>query len=232
MSRGRADEVTPDSAHDEAADGPRATVVKVCGLMRLADARAAWEAGADWLGFVVKADSPRTISTREAGRIVTALGEATGVAVMVSPTPDEALSLASAMGARRVQLHRVAPTSWPADFPLAVTFAIGVSDSGTFAEEPAAHHLLMLDTAHAVLAGGTGRTFPWEVAARLSARRDVLLAGGLAEDNVGEAIERVRPFGVDASSRLEVEPGIKDHDKVRRFVAAVRSADARRRHLA
>jgi phosphoribosylanthranilate isomerase len=206
--------------------------VKVCGLTRLDDARAALQAGADWLGFVVKADSPRAIAAGDAARIVAALGEAVAVAVMVAPSPDEALSLARAMGARRVQLHRVEPGGWPVDFPLPVTFAIGVSGSGEVAAEPAAHHLLMLDTAHAVLAGGTGRTFPWEVAVRLAARRDVLLAGGLAEDNVGEAIERVRPFGVDASSRLETEPGVKDHDKLRRFVAAVRSADGRDRHLA
>lgn len=224
--------MSPVPPREATGSDTRTTLVKVCGLTRLEDARAALESGADWLGFVVKAESPRVVSAADAARIVSALGDATAVAVMVAPTPDEALSLARTMGARRVQLHRVAAASWPADFPLPVTFAIGVSDSGMVADEPDARHLLMLDTAHAVLAGGTGRTFPWETAARLAARRDVLLAGGLAADNVGDAIERVHPFGVDASSRLEVEPGVKDHDRVRRFVAAVRSADAQYRHLA
>jgi phosphoribosylanthranilate isomerase len=206
----------------------RRTVVKVCGLTRLEDARAAEEAGADWLGFVVKAESPRALAARDAGRIVAALTRATAVAVMVSPTPDQALEWAREMGARRVQLHRVDPEAWPADFPLPVTLAIAVNADGVLAAEPPSRHLIMLDTAHPVLAGGTGESFPWDTAAALAARRPVLLAGGLADDNVEAAITRVRPFGVDASSRLEVRPGIKDHERVRRFVSAVRLADERR----
>src|SRR5262245_49734975 len=150
---------------------------------------------------------------------------------MVSPTPDQALRLAEAAGARRVQLHRVDPLSWPADFPLPLTFAIPVATDGSLAEPfPAAHHLVMLDTANERLPGGTGRRFPWETARIVAGTRDVMLAGGLDGDCVAEALEQVRPYGVDATSRLESRPGIKDPDKVRRFVAAVRSFDERERN--
>jgi phosphoribosylanthranilate isomerase len=205
----------------------RRTIVKVCGLTNLADARAALEAGADWLGFIVHATSPRLIEPAKAAEIAAALAGGVAVAVMSEVTPDVALHAARAAGAARVQLHRVDPATWPADFPLPCAFAAGVDGEGTLhGALPPEPHLVLLDTAHAVLAGGTGRTFPWAAARELAARRAVMLAGGLDGGNVAEAMKSVRPFGVDASSRLEREPGVKDHDKVRRFVAAVRECDA------
>jgi len=206
---------------------PRRTLVKVCGLTRLEDARVAHEAGADWLGFVVAGETPRRLDAGAAGEIAAALPGATVVAVMVAPAPDEALRLAARAGATRVQLHRVDPAAWPKDFPLPVIFAVPVEADGRLAcALPPAGALVLLDTAHLTRAGGTGATFPWEVAAALAAKRDIVLAGGLDPDNVERAIERVRPFAVDASSRLERAPGIKDADQVRRFIAAVRRADA------
>ena len=200
-------------------------VVKVCGLTNLEDARVAIEAGADWLGFVVKHDGPRAIPPVQARAIVRGLPVSIVVAVMVSPTPDEALAIAREIGALRVQLHRVDPVAWPSDFPLPAAFAVGVDPAGELTSPPPpARHLLMLDTSDARLAGGTGRTFPWETAARLARERELLLAGGLGPDNVGEAIAAVRPFGVDASSRLESSPGIKDPERVRRYVAEARRA--------
>ena len=93
-------------------------VVKVCGLTNLEDARMAVEAGADWLGFVVKHDGPRAIEPSAARAIVRALPVSVVVAVMVSPTPEEALAIARETGALRVQLHRVDASTWPTDFPL------------------------------------------------------------------------------------------------------------------
>ena len=210
-----------------AAVPPRRTLVKVCGLTRLEDARAAHEAGADWLGFIVHGESPRRIEAPAAGAIARALPGVIAVAVMVAPAPDEAARLARAAGAARVQLHRVDPAAWPADFPLPVTFVVPVGADGRVAGPlPPDGALVQLDTAHPERAGGSGTTFPWAAAAALAAARDVVLAGGLGPDNVAEAIERVRPYAVDTSSRLERSPGIKDHERLRRFVAAVRGADA------
>jgi len=205
------------------------TVVKVCGITRLEDARVALDAGADWLGFVLWEGSPRQVASETAADIVAALPGLTAVAVMVAPRPDEALAAAHRIGAGRLQLHRVDPLSWPARFPLPVTFAVQVAEDGALASGlPSADHLLLLDTADETLPGGTGRSFPWERAAALAARRRVMLAGGLGPDNVAAALVRVRPYGVDAASRLETAPGIKDHDLVRRFVSAVRDHDAQR----
>jgi phosphoribosylanthranilate isomerase len=200
-------------------------VVKVCGLTNLEDARTAIDAGADWLGFVVRHDGPRAITPAQAREIVRSLPVSVVVAVMVSPTPDQALAIAREIGALRVQLHRVDAQAWPADFPLPAAFAVGVDATGALTSPaPPEHHLLMLDTSDARLAGGTGRTFPWETAARLARERDLLLAGGLGPDNVADAIAAVRPFGVDASSRLERAPGLKDPETVRRYVSEARRA--------
>jgi phosphoribosylanthranilate isomerase len=213
------------AAHEPA----RRTVVKVCGLTRLDDARAALQAGADWLGFIVRGESPRRLEARAAAEIIGALGDVTAVAVMVAPGPDEALAMARTIGARRLQLHQVDPASWPQGFPLPVAFAVPVTSDGRLTSRlPSASDLVLLDSAHETMAGGTGQAFPWDTAVSLAARRPVMLAGGLGPDNVALAVERVRPFGVDASSRLEVSPGIKDHGLVRRFVAAVRAQDAER----
>jgi len=200
-------------------------VVKVCGLTNLEDAREALDAGADWLGFVVNGTSPRTIAPAAARSIVRALPISTVVAVMVSPTPEEALTIAREVGALRVQLHRVDSATWPADFPLPAAFCVPVDASGVLtAPLPPDRYLLQLDTADRSLAGGTGRTFPWETAATIARTRDVMLAGGLGPDNVADAVTTVRPFAVDAASRLERAPGLKDPELVRRYVAAARGA--------
>ncbi len=205
------------------------TIVKVCGLTRREDAARAQASGADWLGFIVKGESPRLILPEAAGSIVASLDAAVAVAVMVSPTPAEALAIASRMGAARIQLHRVDPRQWPTDFPLPCAFALGVDGAGAVhGATPPPPHLVLLDTAHGQLAGGTGQAFPWSAAIALAEQREVMLAGGLDADNVAAAIGLVRPFGVDASSRLESGPGVKDAELVRRYVAAVRECDERR----
>lgn len=203
------------------------TIVKVCGVTNAEDARVALAAGADWLGFVLQADSPRRVDAALAGEIVAGLGGAVAVAVMAGVGPEQALALAQRAGAARVQLHRVDPDRWPVDFPLPCAFSARVGADGLRRDPlPAEPHLILLDTAHATLAGGTGESFPWTSARELAASRPVMLAGGLAADNVAAAIAAARPFGVDAASRLERAPGLKDPDRVRRFVAAVRECDA------
>jgi phosphoribosylanthranilate isomerase len=206
----------------------RGTIVKVCGLTRAGDAAWALECGADWLGFIVAAWGPREVGPDGMAAILSGLPGAVGVAIIADRGPDEALALARRAGATRLQLHRVDPAGWPADFPLPCAFATGVDAEGA-ARGPLAPppHLVHLDTAHGMLTGGTGRTFPWERARALCGDRPFMLAGGLDADNVATALAVASPFGVDAASRLESAPGIKDRDKVRRFVAAVREFDER-----
>jgi phosphoribosylanthranilate isomerase len=85
---------------------------------------------------------------------------------------------------------------------------------------------VLIDAWDPVLAGGTGRTCDWDLAARAARRARVVLAGGLNPANVGEAVARVRPFGVDVSSGVEMEPGIKDHALMRDFARAARAGTA------
>lgn len=206
--------------------GRRRTLVKVCGLTRLKDAHEARKAGADWLGFVIQGESPRRVRPEVMSNVMTTLPGMTGVAVMVAVTPDEALALARRANAKRVQIHGVDPATWPEAFPLPVALSVPVAADGALtAALPPAAHLVLLDAAHPTLAGGTGRRVPWDSARIVAATRPVLLAGGLDASCVAEALEQVRPFGVDASSGLEESPGIKDPDKVWDFVAAVRAWD-------
>jgi phosphoribosylanthranilate isomerase len=210
------------------------TLVKVCGLTRAEDAAWALACGADWLGYIVAAGGPREIGPARMAAIVAALpAGAVHVAVLASVGPAEALALARSANAGRLQLHRCDAAAWPADFPLPCAFVTGVDAEGRaqgpLAPEP---HLVQLDTAHATLTGGSGVAFPWARARELCGGRRFVLAGGLGPDNVADAIRVAAPWGVDASSRLERSPGIKDPDLVRRFVAAAKEYDARDREHA
>lgn len=207
------------------------TRVKVCGLTRESDVAWACQCGADWLGFIVLGDSPRRIAPEHAAALVALAGERVTVGVMVSPTLSEALELVRLTRVSRIQLHGVEAASWPSDFPVECHFAVGVDEHGALTSPlPPSAHLVHLDTMSAGREGGTGRTFPWSAAEPVARRRRVVLAGGLGPDNVAQAIAAVRPFAVDASSRLEANPGgpgIKDPERVRRFIDAVREQDER-----
>jgi phosphoribosylanthranilate isomerase len=201
-------------------------MVKICGITRAEDAHAALDAGADLLGFVL-AESPRRVAPERVAEMLAALPGARGVAVLVSPTPQQALEQATRAGCGRVQVHGVERSSWPLGFPLPTIFAFAVGQTAP-PEEPWAdvRHWMLCDTARDGQWGGTGETFTWSRVAHLARSRPLLLGGGLDAANVGEALAAVRPFGVDASSRLESAPGIKDPERVRAFVAAVRRFDA------
>jgi phosphoribosylanthranilate isomerase len=206
------------------------TRIKICGITNEEDAHHAEVCGADAVGFVF-ADSPRRISFSRAGRIIRALGPfVVPVGVFVAPSPEE-LEEAVGRGVRAVQIH--GPPDAPMPEPprhIPVIRALRVHDPESIEAiprlkpRPAA---VLLDAFREGVEGGTGRTFDWNLA--VSAVRytiPVILAGGLAHDNVKEAVRKVRPYGVDASSRLESAPGRKDPDLVARFIRAVREADA------
>ncbi len=211
----------------EGSPEPTRTRVKVCGLTNRGDAAFAIEHGADWLGFIVHGDSPRRIDARQVAAILATLPRVEAVAVMVAPSPAQALELASLAGASRIQLHGIDSSAWPADFPVPLHVSVGVDERGALtAPLPPDTHLLHLDTSRGGREGGTGQPFPWSIASDLARTRSLVLAGGLGPDNVAEALRIVRPFAVDASSRLEASPGIKDPERVRRFLDAVREHDA------
>jgi phosphoribosylanthranilate isomerase len=182
-------------------------IVKVCGITNLDDALAAVEAGANALGFNFHLASPRYIAPDRAAAIMEALPA--GV-LKVGVFVDQA---APVPGLDLAQLHGLA--SWNGRFWRAARASAGFDAD---ALESAGEEAWLLDTPHRTLHGGTGASFDWRVAR--SARHRIIIAGGLDATNVREAIETARPWGVDACSRLERSPGLKDHARMRAFVQA------------
>ncbi|MCD6404292.1 MAG: phosphoribosylanthranilate isomerase [Planctomycetes bacterium] len=199
---------------------------KICGIMRVEDALAAVQAGADAVGFVF-AESPRRVTPEEASRIVSILPPfVCPVGVFVDAASGEVQRTAREVGLHCVQLAGGESPEYIGKLA-GLTVIKTIHVAGSEDVERAARYedaWILLDTASAKAAGGTGEVFPWRYAAGLAAARQVILAGGLGPCNVAQAIDEVRPWGVDVSSGVETSPGIKDAGKIRDFIAAVRSA--------
>jgi phosphoribosylanthranilate isomerase len=193
-------------------------LVKVCGITNLADATAAAEAGASALGFNFYSRSPRYLAPEAAQRIIDVLPHnVLKVGVFVDVPEAIAAALAGALPLDVVQLHGDG-----VEYPRGVRIwralrATADLDFAAFDKLPV--EAFLLDTPSDTLPGGTGMCFDWSIAARVNRHR-IILAGGLDDTNVRQAIEAVRPWGVDACSRLETSPGRKDHKRMRRFIQA------------
>lgn len=211
------------------------TRVKICGNTNLSDARQAIEAGADLLGFIFYAKSPRHISVGDARSISRAVrGRAILVGVFVNEPADVVGAVLAEAELDLAQLHGDEDPATVAalagrGYKAMKRAEIGGSGPDAYvAAGPTLSHLpqLLLDADHATLFGGTGLRADASLAVRLSRHCRLLLAGGLNPENVAEAIATVAPWGVDVASGVEASPGIKDPDKVRRFIAAARGARA------
>jgi phosphoribosylanthranilate isomerase len=201
--------------------------VKICGMTNREDAMAAAELGADALGFVF-AKSPRQVSPDSARTIIDTLPPfVQTVGVFVDEDAGKVAQIVSFCGLDVLQFHGKESPSYCGSFPQKVVKAIRVREDealGDFNDYGTAVDAFLLDTHVSGRPGGTGKTFDWSVATEAKKHGNIILAGGLNPDNVASAIRAVRPYGVDASSGLEQKPGVKDHDKVARFIRAVRCA--------
>lgn len=204
------------------------TLVKICGITNLEDAVAAIAMGADALGFNFYKPSPRYITPESARKIIEQLPESVlKVGVFVNEeSPKVVQKIANESGVTALQLHGDESPEYCrelANQPVIKTLAVS-DDFDLHLPERYQVDAIMLDTKHNTLRGGTGRAFDWSIAQQVSKIVPQLyLAGGLSPENVADAIETVRPFAVDACSSLEVEPGKKNHERMRAFVVAVRS---------
>ena len=204
-----------------------AMFVKICGITSVGDARQAVAAGATALGFVFWPKSPRFVTPDLAAEIVRAVppGVET-VGVFVDAPIDSIIATVERVGLTTVQLHGDEPAAYATALKRPVLRAVRVGADPAADEWPEGTRLL-LDAIDPAVRGGTGMQVDWAGAALVARDREVVLAGGLTPDNVGAAIERVRPWGVDVSSGVEQAPGVKDPDKVARFVAnATRAYEA------
>lgn len=197
-------------------------IIKICGITNLGDARLAVDEGATALGFVFYRRSPRAVDEEAAARIIAALPkEIWKVGVFVNENPEQILETARACGLDVVQLHGDEPPL-PGPLPVRVWKAFRVGPSGPAVTWPVElADAFVFDAQAGEAYGGTGKTFPWSMARDFPAK--VILAGGLDATNVAEAVRQARPWGVDASSRLERVPGRKDAAKLRAFLQAARA---------
>ena len=199
-------------------------IVKICGITRLEDAHAAVAVGANAIGFIFWPDSPRFIDPYRARAIARSLPPfVTPVGVFVDQPADYVSAVASLVPLGTVQLHGSETPEYAAGIarPILKAVTLADPDPGRWPSRV----MLLLDVHDPVKRGGTGRTIDWEAAASVAARRPVLLAGGLTPENIGEAMTRVRPRGVDVSSGVESAPGIKSHERLTALFRAIHAAD-------
>lgn len=198
--------------------------VKICGITSEEDALLAVAMGADAIGFVF-APSSRQIAPARAADIAKRLPpEVLTVGVFRDEAPQRVADVVNAAGLRAAQLHgreTAEDTAWVRRRVPVVIKAFPGGDPELARAATYGADVVLLDSA----SPGSGRVFDWSLAEGAPSGLRVLLAGGLTPENVGEAIERVRPWGVDVSTGVESEPGVKDPSKVRRFIQAAQAAE-------
>jgi phosphoribosylanthranilate isomerase len=200
--------------------------VKVCGITSVEDALTAAGAGADAIGLVL-AESPRRVSPQRACEISSALPQdVLKVGVFVDEEPAEVLRIAQEAGLDLVQLHGNESPREVEEIRrggVGVVKALRVRDAASL-EAMASYEVdfFLLDAYDGRVRGGSGRTFDWALANGIRGCANIFISGGLSPENVREAVEFFRPYGVDASSSLEEKPGRKSGERVRRFVRAAK----------
>jgi len=205
------------------------TRIKICGITRLADARLAVELGASALGFNFFRPSPRYIAPETAREIIGQLPPfVTAVGVFADEIDAEHVArVALQAGVAVIQLHG---PRFPGPSPVLETYPLirAVAVKPDFQPADLARlkaSTFLLDTFDVALPGGTGKPFDWKLAREAQRYGTIILAGGLTPENVGAAIQAVRPFAVDVATGVESTPGRKDPAKLRAFFAAVEEAE-------
>jgi len=197
--------------------------VKICGICDAASAAAAVEAGADLIGFHF-CPSPRRVTPEEAKAVIDGLSlRPTIVGVFIDQDADEVRRIAEFVGLDLLQLHGSESPGFDAGRPVMKVLKV---KHGQIPDAEGWPDPVMLDSWSADQRGGTGQVWDWELARPLLAARNVFIAGGLEPGNVGKVVSSFKPYGVDVSSGVESAVRVKDPDKVRAFVHAVRLAEA------
>jgi phosphoribosylanthranilate isomerase len=205
------------------------TRVKMCGTTRTEDALAAVRYGVDALGFIFYAKSPRFISFDKAAQIIKKLPPLVDrVGVFVNAPIKEVIATAG-VGLSYLQLHGDESADYCREVRqqlpccgIIKAFRVGEeSRPEDFAPYDDCVDAFLLDTYVSGAKGGTGKVFDWSIIERLKLQRPVFLAGGLTPENVVEAIAEVQPFAVDINSGVELQPGVKDHARLKKLLGLV-----------
>lgn len=214
------------------------TRIKIDGIKTVEQALATAEAGADYIGMVF-AQSPRQITPARAEKIVLALRNTKArvkiVGVFVNAHVGTANRIAEKCDLDWVQLHGDEPWEYCLELARPVIKVIRVSRNRKASQVckdlnygtkllKNQKHIYLIDSNVKGMYGGTGIRFDWKLAVPIAKEFPVIIAGGLTPDNVAEAVKTISPWGVDVSSGVETK-GVKDMDKIRKFIQAVREAD-------
>lgn len=202
------------------------TRVKICGITTIEDALSCAEAGADALGFIF-ANSPRRVSAETARSIIRSLPPfIQTVGVFVGEDPD-AEDIADFAGLDALQLHSGYSEAYVLGIRRSrIILGVSVIDEQSFDSVPGLQRAsaILLDTWSGESSGGTGKTFDWGLAAGADGLgKPIILAGGLEPGNAKQAAH-LGFYGLDVSSGVESLPGVKDHERVRKFIEQARSA--------
>jgi phosphoribosylanthranilate isomerase len=196
--------------------------IKLCGFTRPEDARVAVAEGADMIGLILWAPSPRAITREDARRVREVVpADVPLVGVFVDEEPGTIDELVAGIGLDCVQLHGAEPRAEILRHGDRAFRGVRDGDASAVPEGVP----VVFDGPFSHSASRDELEAHWAAARTLGDTRPVLLAGGLDPDNVADAVRAARPFGVDTARGIERLPGIKDHDRLRRFIAAAREAD-------
>lgn len=224
------------TSKERAANERKASVcvrVKICGITNEADALAAAELGADALGLNFYPKSPRCLTEERATSIIRVLPPfVEPVALFVNEPLEHMTAVARRLGAVNVlQFHGADPPLASAA-PFRLIPAFPVKDASSLScirayldrcraagQLPSA---ILLDAHVPGFYGGTGQVAPWDLLADFQPGVPIILAGGLTPENVADAVRRVRPYAVDVASGVEQTPGIKEREKLKRFIDSAR----------
>jgi len=210
------------------------TRIKICGVTRPEDAAAAARAGADFVGIVLHAESPRAVALLRASEIISALPAGfPAVELFVDAPPDRIKEAANELGIATVQLHGLELPPLLRELPALRVWKAVRSPADAIAWRDAGIEAILLETDTPAGAGGTGQENDWralqkrKLAGEFVQFKRVIVAGGLTPQNVGDVVRMLRPWAVDVSSGVEAGvKGIKSTEKIAALVRAVQEADA------
>mgnify|MGYP000539259539 FL=1 len=204
------------------------TRIKICGITRLEDAHAAIAAGADALGFVFYAPSPRAVSPQQAADIIRQLPPmVTSVGLFVNETAQEVARIAALAQLDLLQFHGDESPEFCAGFDRPYFKALRMKPGMDVLKEAQRYtdaRAILLDAYRPGVPGGTGEAFDWDLIPQ-DLPKSLILAGGLTPANVRSAITQVRPYAVDVSGGVEAAKGIKDSQKIDLFIEEVARAN-------
>jgi phosphoribosylanthranilate isomerase len=203
--------------------------IKICGITQNSDAISAAELGADAIGLVFYADSPRAVQANEVNNLlINVLGKIKTVALFVDPSREEVERVLETGVIDFLQFHGAESEKFCHSFGKPYLKALHVKNNQSISEDSDKYksaEYLLLDSYSIEQPGGTGRSFDWSIGKKVvqNSNQKVIIAGGLKPENIKEVVNEINPFGVDVSSGVELSPGLKDTGKLKKFIEGARS---------